>query len=155
MKPAVVLDKNFLQGAPVGAVRALAESHTLVMPGALFFELLTTDVDARRKCFSKLPKSINPVQLVDHIGVLLKHEGKNSAPCGKPSAHCLDIDFQFNARLIDENYVLPSEAQAAIDSQIQDANLDVERLVGLSESVPSLFPELASSKPNFDPLIRP
>lgn len=146
MKPAVVLDKNFLQGSPVSVVRALAESHTLVMPGALFFELLTTDIDARRKCFSKLPQSINPVDLVDHMGVLLKHEGRNNAPCGKPSTHRMSIDFQFNARLVEEDYTLPAEAQATIDSQIHDANADVERLIGLSESVPSLFPVLASPR---------
>lgn len=148
MKTAVVLDKNFIQGASANELLILREGYRLVMPGALFFELLTTDVDARIKCFSKLPTLVNPVILVEHIGVLLKYEGQTNTACGKPSNHRVDINFEFNSRLTEKDYALPPDAQIAIQSQIQDAELDVERLIDLSESAPSLFPEIASRSVN-------
>lgn len=48
MRDGVVLDKNVLQGASGSAALALARRHRLVMPGALFCELLTPSVEVRQ-----------------------------------------------------------------------------------------------------------
>ena len=144
MRRAVVLDKNFLQGANRARVLALAESHELLLPAALFHELLTTDPDARRKCFAKLPQTDNPVVLVDHVGRLIAHEIESGLPSGRPSTHRIDLRFRFNHRLVESDYKLPEEAQSAVREQIEEVQGDIERLIGLSETVPSLFPGLLS-----------
>lgn len=142
MRGCVVLDKNFLQGAPGAAVMALATSHRLVMPSALFYELLTTSAEARRRCFAKLPQSENPVVLVDHIGILLRHESATGTPSGKPSGHRIQFRFRFNERLLAEDYELPDEARAVLEEQRADVESDVRQLIELAEMTPSLFPGL-------------
>lgn len=144
MRSGVVLDKNFLQGASRVRVLALAASHELLMPAALFHELLTTSPEARRKCFAKLPKAENPVVLVDHVGRLMAYEIETRRPSGRPSTHRIDLRFRFNVRLEESDYELPEEAQSAIREQIEEVQSDIERLIDLSETIPSLFPELLS-----------
>ncbi len=142
MTATVVIDKNFLQGASRYQVHSLMTTHQLVMPGALFFELMTTDVAARRNCFSKLPSVVNPVLLVDHIGVLLRHEIVEKRPCGLPSTHRLQSNFQFNRGLSEDSYELPVDARTAVDSLVAETAEDVASLIDLSESVPDIFPGL-------------
>jgi hypothetical protein len=142
MPATVVIDKNFLQGASRDQVHSLMATHQLVMPGSLFFELMTTDLAARRKCFLKFPSVVNPVYLVDHIGVLLRHEIAEKRPSGLPSSHRLKFDFQFNEGLSYDSYELPLDAQTAVDAQIVDAAEDVAGLIDLSETIPDIFPVL-------------
>ncbi len=144
MKRGVVLDKNFLQGASADKVRALAASHRLIMPGALFYELMTTSPEVRRRCFSKLPQIENPVILVDHIGMLLAYEASRLRPAGQPSGHRIAMQFRFNEHLLLDDYVLPAEAQLAVDEQTKEVEQDVQRLIDLSETIPRLFPTLLS-----------
>jgi len=144
MNNGVVLDKNFLQGMSRKEVLDLSASHRLLMPGALFYELLTTSVEARRKCFGKLPQSDNPVLLVDHVGLLLKYELRHARPCKKPSGHRYQIRFRFNEGLLAEGYELPEQARLAITQETEEINEEVRRLIGLSESIGSLFPKLLS-----------
>lgn len=142
MAATVVIDKNFLQGASQEVVHSLMQRYELVMPGALFFELMTTDSVARRKCFSKLPPVVNPVHLVDHIGVLLRFEIAERRSCGLPSDHRVKFSFQFNERLSEESYKLPVDAQVTLDAQIADACEAAFSLIDLSETTPDLFPGL-------------
>lgn len=144
MRRGVIVDKNFLQGASQAQVHELASSHQLIMTAALFHELLTTSPEARRKCFGKLPATLNPVVLVDHIGVLLAHESVKGRPAGKPSGHRIEIRYRFNELLLDETYQLPKEAAEAVAEQEVDVQSDIERLIVLSEQTASLFPGLLS-----------
>jgi hypothetical protein len=142
MRRSVVLDKNFLQGASRARVMELAQSHELLMPAALFYELLTTSAGVRRRCFAKLPQTENPVVLVDHIGQLISYEIEERHPSGKPSSHPTGGRFRFNPHLTDGDYELPDEAKSALHDQGQDVSDDLHRLIDLSETVPSLFPNL-------------
>lgn len=144
MKRGVVLDKSFLQGMSREEVHALARSHRLVMPGALFYELLTTTPAARRMCFSKLPQIDNPVILVEHIGILMAHEIHNRRPVGQPSGHRLPYRFRFNRRLLSEDYELPQDGLESLRSQTHQVDRDVQQLIELSEQTDSLFPGLLS-----------
>jgi hypothetical protein len=143
MPSAIVLDKNYLQGAARGEVHRLAAQFRLIMPGPLFFELLTTSVRARRKCFQELPQSDNPVELVDHIGALLKYEIANRQPAGLPSAHKMRLRFVFNSNLLELDYELPSEAAETIREMAIEADREIDSLVELSDTSPSLFPALS------------
>jgi hypothetical protein len=112
------------------------------MPGAVFFELMTTDPLSRRRCFAKLPPITNPVRLVDDIGVLLRFEIHTGQPCGMPSNHRVSFSFKFNERLLNEDYKLPLDAQRTLEQQIAEAEEEAIRLIDLSEQTPDLFPNL-------------
>lgn len=142
MQRAVVLDKSFLQGAPRSRVHALAESHRLVMSDALFYELLTGSEPGRSRCFAKLPQTDNPVDLVNHIGTLIRREIDTHKPAGRPSAHREELRFQFNPALLDGAYQLPSEAQQVIDEQFAEIKSDVVSFVERASGISSFFPSL-------------
>lgn len=142
MNPAVVLDKCYLQGAPTEEVRELSRSHRLVMSDALFYELLTGDEPGRSRCFAKLPQTENPVELVNHVGTLIKLEIATHRPAGKPSTHREDIGFKLNPELRTGSYQLPLEAQTAISEQLEQLRSDAESFVEKARTINSFFPEL-------------
>jgi hypothetical protein len=71
---------------------------------------------------------------------LLRDEITDKRPCGLPSTHRLQFNFQFNIGLSEDSYELPVDARAAVDSKIAETAEDVARLIDLSESTPDLFP---------------
>ena len=137
----VVLDKSYLEGASGQEIRELASCKKLLMPSALFYELMTTSPEQRRKCFRKLPPGDNPVTLVEHIGILLTHEVATGSPAGLPSDHCIKFPFQFNTKLLNDDYQLPPDALDAVNEQTQEVEEDIERLINFSETMGQLFPD--------------
>jgi hypothetical protein len=142
MQPTVVLDKCFLQGAPTKRVRELATSHRLVMSESLFYELLTGSEPGRSRCFAKLPQTDNPVDLVNHIGTLLRLEIDTQRPAGRPSTHRENLRFQFNAALVTGSYRLPPEAQDVVDEQFANLRADVTSFADRAAGIDSFFPNL-------------
>lgn len=139
---AIILDKSYLEGASRTAIQELMRNRTLVMCGALFYELLDTSAKQRTRCFAKLPAIDNPILLVDHVAELMRNEVQTRRPSGLPSKHALAVRFRFNPMLLTESYQLPPEAREAMQDQRQDLNSEALRLVDLSESSPSMFPDL-------------
>lgn len=123
---------------------ALRQRRQLVMSGALFYEILDTSVQQRRRCFNKLPPVENPVILVDHIGELLRHELREQRSCGRPSDHAIKIRFRFNPSLLLESYEMPPEASEAMQEEVDSLAEGKQRLIGLSETASSLFEDLLS-----------
>lgn len=139
---AIVLDKCFLQGSKKERIHELAESHRLVVSDALFYELLTGGEPGRSRCFAKFPATENPVDLVNHIGTLMRIEIDTQRPAGKPSKHRESMRFQFNPRLLNAEYELPAEAQQAIDEQTRDLHSDVRSFIARASAMDSFFPNL-------------
>lgn len=144
MKQAVILDKSFLQAASASTIQGLASSHRLVISWALFYELLTCDTRGRRGCFSKLPKTENPVDLVENIGKLMKFEINTHQPAGKPSSHKENIRFIFNSKLLNDDYQMPSDSQEAINEQTDTLQSDIEKFITIARLTPEVFPNLLS-----------
>lgn len=144
MELAVVLDKSFLQAASSSAIQKLAGSYRLVISWALFYELLTCDTRGRRGCFSKLPKTENPVELVENIGKLMKLEINTHQPAGKPSSHEEDIRYIFNPKLLSDDYQMPLDSQEAINEQADTLQSDIERFITIARLTPEVFPNLLS-----------
>ena len=146
MKTCIVVDKSFLEGTATDRIRELATSYRLLVSDALFFELLTADVSSRKKCFSKFPPDENPVDLINHIGTLMRFEVEHKTPAGKPSTHRenQDFDFQFNSKLVSEEYELPSEAESVIEEHMAEIQSDVAAYLDRAEVVPTFFPDLLS-----------
>jgi hypothetical protein len=144
MKTQIVVDKSYLQGVPTSTVRELAATARLLVSDALFYELLTTDLEARKQCFSKFPPENNPVDLVGHIGPLMRMEISTQKRSGKPSQHRENsgFDFRFNSALLDDDYVLPPRAVKAIEEHTRELQSDVRSYIERVSLVPTFFPDL-------------
>ena len=138
----IVVDKSFLQGTAGCRVHELASEHRLLMSDALFYELLTTRAEARAQCFEKFPDCQNPVDLVSHAGVLMRHEIDTGTPSGKPSNHKEDLKFVFNSSLRELEYQPPLDAQAAIEEETARLGESVQSFIEKSATIAPMFPDL-------------
>lgn len=142
MSDAIVLDKCFLQGSKRSRIQELAASRRLVMSEALFYELLTSSEPGRSRCFSKLPQTDDPVDLVSHIGTLMRIEIDTQLPAGKPSSHREELRFRLNPALFEPDYRLPEQAQEAVEEQTAQLKSDVQLFIERAAVVSSFFPDL-------------
>lgn len=142
MKPSIVLDKCFLQSSKKTRIHELSQTHRLIVSDALFYELLTTSEPARTRCFAKFPPVANPVDLVSHIGTLMRIEIETHRPSGRPSAHREQINFEFNPRLLSPEYELPEEARLAVEEQTTQLHADVQSFITRVPLMESFFPNL-------------
>lgn len=140
----IVVDKSFLQGASSAHIKDLAENHRILMSDALFYELLTTRPEARIRCFSKFPEVQNPVDLINHVGVLMRREIETGKPSGKPSLHKEDMQFIFNSALLEPSYSPPADAQEAIDEETARLKDSVQTFLERVATIESMFPGLLS-----------
>lgn len=137
---ALVLDKNYLQGAKADSIVKMRETYRLLMPDALFFEMISTDDESRWKIFSKLPDIENPVALVEGMGEMLRYELENLAPSGKPSTRTIDVDFRFHEGLKNRNFELPAYVKESIAEENEELKELGASFLSLIETVPSIFP---------------
>jgi len=140
----IVVDKSFLQGASGAHIRDLAGNHRILMSDALLYELLTTRPEARAQCFAKFPEVQNPVDLINHVGVLMRREIETGKPSGKPSLHKEEIRFIFNSALLEPEYRPPADAQEAIDEERTRLKDSVQTFLEKVATVESMFPGLLS-----------
>lgn len=138
----IVVDKSFLQGASGVRIRELAQSNRILMSDALFYELLTAHHEARAQCFAKFPNVQNPVDLINHAGILMRRELETGQPSGKPSLHKEDMKFVFNLALLNTEYRPPAYAQEAIDEETARLKDSVRSFLENAETIESMFPGL-------------
>ena len=142
-KTAIVLDKCFIQSTNKIKILELARLHRLIISDALFYELLTeNDPKTRSKCFAKFLPNENPVDLVSHIGTLMRIEIDRHQAAGKPSQNRELIRFQFNPQLIDSEYKFPKEVEQEIFNLTTELKTDVKIFSEIASMTPSFFPNL-------------
>jgi len=137
----IILDKCFLQGASPETLKKLSNRFQLLMPDVLFYELISSIEPHRSRCFSKFPKSGNPIPVTEHVGALLRKEIETHEPCGLPSENLVDINYRFNPSLASGNYEFTEndiEAQKEIEEEL---NNDISNLINRSNSLGELFPD--------------
>lgn len=115
----LLVDKNILQGWSRARIEELSNQYELLMPDALFFEMMSTTNEARAKCFSKLPQRANPIVLVDHIGKHLRYELEHGKPLGRPSDHPIDLNYRFNPNLSLPDYELPADVRRKVAEEVE------------------------------------
>lgn len=144
MTQAIVIDKCFLQGSSATQVYEMALRHRLLVSDALFYELLTTDGPTLTRCFRKFPRTNSPVDLISHIGTLMRYEINNHEPAGKPSRHKENIgfDFQFNQQLSCGDYVLPEEYKVVVADHTAELVRDVASYLDRANVISEFFPDL-------------
>lgn len=135
----MVLDKCFLQAASWQTICELAEQYDLIVTGSLFHELLSGDQEARRRVFAKLPRSDDPVRLLDNVSSLLAYEERTHSPAGSILDHTLDLSFRFNPRLKEAGYELPREALEGVADNERLTRRLVDSYVDRTNAVADMF----------------
>ena len=146
MHTAIILDKCFIQGAKKSRIHELAAKHRLLVSDALFYELLTSSEPGRSRCFAKFPQTENPVDLVNHVGTLMRIELDTHRSAGKPSTHREEMRFKFNPNLLNPNYELPADAQEVVDAQTADLQADVKLFIERASETANLAPNLLTGR---------
>lgn len=144
VKPGLVLDKSFLQATSKSEMLILSERYQFVVSGPLFYELLTASEESRVRCFAKFPRQLNPALLVDHVGTLMRKELAHGRPAGKPSENRINIEFQFNPKLTESDYVLPLQAARTLEHQSIEISSEIYQVIELSKTSEALFGPLLS-----------
>ena len=164
----VVLDKSYLDGASARDVHELCRRHRVLMSDALFYELVTTDVNSRERCFAKIPLGTNSPTLVENVGALLRYENEHRRPCLPINQHRIK-DFEINPdfrpsefRFTNEDLVTRKEAEQEI---LKEARSFVERFSDVGDvfielskcgttEIPSVVEKLTSAIANDPGLVR-
>lgn len=113
------------------------------MTEALLYELLSNPAD-RRSCFLKFPPGENPVDIVMHCGHYLSKEIGTRKPAPRPSNRIHRRRFKFHDALLRDDYLLPLDAEAALEEQHQELSRDVASLRVRACEMNTFFPDLAS-----------
>jgi hypothetical protein len=135
----IVLDKCYLQSASWKTICELAENNDLIITGSLFHELLSGDQEARRKVFAKLPRTDNPVHLLDNVSSLLTYEDQTHSPAGNILAHTLELRYKFNPGLREVGYELPPETLDAVAENEELTRRLVESYVARTNAIVDVF----------------
>lgn len=142
----LVLDRSWLQAASPERVSQLCDSYRVVMSDALFFETFGGDPDIRRTLFAKFPARENPVELVPHIGVLMRHEIEHREPSSPAEKLSIQQRYKFNAKLRTGEFVLNDKQQAVVDEWVQFQIKAQSDFLDRYACIHDWFPELASYK---------
>ena len=141
MKPLVVLDKDYLQGSQPAVIEQLCRDYRVLMPEALFFELLTCSPAVRARCYAKFPANDNPVALMPIVSELLKVEQKTGRPARPVYAHrLLKESFRFNAKLAADNFEFTTGHRRGIARWRRDVAEDSDRHAVLCRTIHRIFP---------------
>lgn len=150
MKPCIVVDKSYLFGASKADLKALFSSYEVVMTEALFFELLTTSEVQRRRCFSRIPPTENPVILVPNIGPILQWEVKNRRPLTDLREIALEGDFKFNPGLPNEGFEMGEEQSQALSKWTAEMESWVRNFSQHASTTLDVFDSLKDYEPGQD-----
>jgi hypothetical protein len=140
LKQEIVLDKSYLRGASSGSIHNLCSVFRVIMPGALFFELLTGDSVERAKCFAKLPPVMNPVEIVEHVGQLLRFEVRKKKPASSLYERRHRILFSFDPKLAAGTLIPTPQQEKRILSWEKEVEQQVDNFRGLVTHSHKWFP---------------
>lgn len=139
----IVLDKSYLDGAAGAEVAAVCERYTALMPQELFFEMMTTSPESRRRCFSKLPDRDSPVALIPPVGVLVAFERRHHEPSVPLSRHRVDGHaYAFNRRLRDGTFIPSADDQRNLLEWQGQVETDTRAFMKTCLSVADVIPGL-------------
>lgn len=146
MARSLVLDRSYLQAALAPEVQRLCDGYRVIMPEALFFEILTAGTGLTRALFDRFPARENPVAIVPHVGVLMKREIETREPASPAEKLALQERFIFNTKLRTGEFSLTPQQQAGVDEWEAFQRDSQFSFVERYARVHAWFPELASYK---------
>ena len=138
----IVLDKSFLDGAKPGQIKSLCDDHSVLMPDVLFYELITTDENSRKRCFNKFPDTNNPVELIPNIGTLLRFELSTLNPCSPIYDRRENVVFNFHDGLRAGTFQFTNEQIETVNNYEEMVKLDTKTFFDLAMTIHVFFPFL-------------
>jgi len=138
----IVLDKDFLDGAPTEQVRRLCDHNVVLFSETLLFELMTTSEKSQKRCFSKLPEVENPVTLIPNVGTLLRYELENGVACAPLVERAINEEFKFNEKLREGKFVAEGDVKQSLEEWQKQVKEDTENFLVRCSIVHQFFPEL-------------
>jgi hypothetical protein len=114
MARSLVLDRSYLQASTAVAIESLCDTYRVIMPEALFFEMITAKDGVTPALFRKFPDRDNPVAVVTHVGTLMKHEIDTKEPTSPAEKLAMRERFKFNAKLRTGKFVLTPQQEGGV-----------------------------------------
>jgi len=145
MKADIVLDKSYLEGAPASSIRELCAQWRVIMPGALFFEHLTTQDPIGQRSFARLPQTTNPVAMVEHVGLLLRFEKNRKRPAIPLYERRRYITYRFSEKLGQGTFTPTRGQQAGIAQWQAEIRSGVNNFRARVADTHAWFPEIAEA----------
>lgn len=142
MRPPLILDKSYLDGAPTGHVRQLFSEFRVMCSETLFFELMTTRDTSQVRCFAKLPQEPGAIALLPDLPPLLRSEMETRSPCRDVGHYVVPGTYVFNAKLAEGTYVPPPEVAETLHDWRRNVEAEALAFLERCQSVHKFFPEL-------------
>lgn len=118
LKPGLIVDKSWLDGASSSDIEAAIRRFHLLLPEMLLYELLTTESERRRASAGKLLSiDSRTFSSIGTLGSLLVYEAKHRRPCGSLLRHRGESRREVFQKLIDPGYKLSSEEAGALSHE--------------------------------------
>ena len=135
----IVVDKSYAQGAR--SLRPFQRRWRLLFPDAFFFEVASTDPQARERCLTKLRElhGYAGVSVAANVGELLRKEIHNLHRAGPPSDNLidgLDLDAFFSMEFDD----LSKARREALRRTEVDFGQDIDGLIARTNTLQRCFP---------------
>ena len=147
MRRVVVLDKKFLDGEGRDSIRKLCADYAVLMLDTLFFELITTtDIKFQAACFRKFPEGENPVEVIEGVPELLRHEIESVSPASPVYERRMPIRFKFNEKLSTGTFNWSAEQQKDVSDWGEQMMEDAVHLTESYAITHAIFPTIAEYK---------
>lgn len=147
----IVLDKSYLYGVSSRKMADLCSSYQVLMPEALFYELLTADPENRAKCFANLPDIDNPLVLVKNVGFIFRAEVEKKVPFADIKDVSVNIRYFFNRNLTNPDNNFSNEQKQSISKWRTDINSRIEDFKQKAAVVSGWFPKVKDFKAGSNP----
>ena len=138
----IIVDKSYAQG--VRSLLPFQRHWCLVFPDAFFFEVASTDPQARERCLTKLREvhSHGGLSVAPIVGELLRKEIHDLNHAGPPSENLidgLDLDAFFSIRFDD----LSKSRREALLRTEEDFGQDIDGLIARANTLQTCFPRIS------------
>lgn len=151
MKPEIVLDKSYLLGSSTATIRQLCSDYRVIMPGALFYELLACRASVRTRCYAKFPAVLNPVELVENVGSLLRYEARHQKPATSLYERRTRILFEFNPKLAAGTFEFTEEQQSGVERWRKEIAMEADVHAETCAVTHKWFPKILGSSGRANP----
>lgn len=151
MNKCIVLDKSYLVGASSEDIGKLCSENRVLMPSALFKELMRHKTPKKRKqraiCFGKFPKTDNPIELLDTVHNLVAYEINNKKACTPIQNRIEKGVFCFHEGLSNPDWNPERPNDEDIKEWEEELSSSIKEYQEKNAEVDKIFPELKGFKP--------
>jgi hypothetical protein len=139
----ILIDKSWVQGGSAGTLASVSAEHDLLMPEALFYELLTTRRDEQILCFARLSKVQNSIRLLCGIPDLLRYESESGKPATPLANRCIANSISFHPTAGTTGYSFTEQHVETIEAErASREGTGLQELQRVSSVVSGWFPAL-------------